>query len=119
MFLGRCPEDEFMITTYIGGATDPDVIDMSDDDIENMTFSAIEKTMGISAQPEYIEIRRLPQAIPQYNVGHRDRLEQIDEELKKLPGVFLTGNYLNGISLSSVIVNARNAVEHVLGYLKV
>ncbi|MBT3181594.1 MAG: protoporphyrinogen oxidase [Deltaproteobacteria bacterium] len=117
LFKGRCAKDEVLITSYLGGATDPSCVDLSDDDIRNYTTSALEKVMGIKADPTFVHIKRWQQAMPQYNIGHRDRLEEIDNYLEKLPGVFLTGNYFTGISVNSTIVNAKKCSEQVIEYL--
>lgn len=118
IFPGRCPKDEELLTNYIGGATDAGLIDLSDEDITKEVLDGLKKTMGITASPKFIYVKRVAQAIPQYNLGHAKNIGIIQNELEKIPGVFLTGSYFDGVSVSDTIANARSEVDRVFSYLK-
>jgi oxygen-dependent protoporphyrinogen oxidase len=63
-------------------------------------------TMGIRAEPEMVRIIRHRNAIPQYTVGHLDRLACIDAALKRLPGLHLTGHGYRGVGINAAIADA-------------
>ncbi|MFH0799576.1 MAG: protoporphyrinogen oxidase [Pseudomonadota bacterium] len=118
IFPSRCPKGEALLTNFIGGATDPGLVDLSDDEITAEVLSGLESTMGIRAKPRRVFVKRTGQSIPQYTVGHGRRLKMIEERLLGLPGIFLTGSYFNGVSVSDTIAHARAEVDRVSAYLK-
>ena len=69
--------------------------------------------MGLSAEPEFIRVFRHEKAIPQYQVGHADRLEKIEARLQRHPGLILTGNAFKGVSLNDCVVNALKVAEEL------
>jgi oxygen-dependent protoporphyrinogen oxidase len=117
LFDHRAPKDEVLLTTFIGGATDPDAIGLSDDDIMREVRKGLHITLGINTKPEFTKITRLKHAIPQYKVGHTHRLKRIDKEMERLPGLYLTGNYFSGISVSDTIGHAKQTAETARAFL--
>jgi oxygen-dependent protoporphyrinogen oxidase len=71
-------------------------------------------TLGITADPVLIRIFRWEKAMPQYNLGHPERLARIDEALATLPGLGLAGNGYAGIGIPDCIRSGELAVERVL-----
>ena len=69
---------------------------------------------GIAAEPEFVSVYRHQRAIPQYLVGHAERLRIIDEELSRFPGLVLTGNAFRGVSLNDCVLNAMRTAESLL-----
>ncbi|MBE9521029.1 MAG: hypothetical protein IME97_07860, partial [Proteobacteria bacterium] len=65
----------------------------------------------LKAEPDFIRIFRHEKAIPQYVVGHADRLQAIEEKLQGHPGLVLTGNAFKGVSLNDCVVNAGKIAE--------
>ncbi len=63
-------------------------------------------TMGIRAEPEMVRIIRHRNAIPQYTVGHLDRLASIDSALASLAGLHLTGHGYRGVGINAAIADA-------------
>ena len=118
IFPGRAPKGEVLLTNYIGGATDPHLLELSDDEIRLEVLKGLEQAMGITAIPRHCFVRRIGEAIPQYVVGHRSRIQQIEARLATLPGIFLTGNYFTGVSVAETISHARAKVDDVMDYLK-
>lgn len=117
LFPNRVPNGEVLLTNFIGGATDPNAIDLEDHELLTHVLTGLEQTMEIRTEPCFYHIHRVSQAIPQYTVGHEDRVNEINNYLKKLPGVFLTGSYLNGISVSDTIEHAKETSQQVCRYL--
>ncbi len=117
LFEGRAPKDEVLLTNFIGGVADPDIMSADDDEIVREVRRGLHATMGITAKPTFVKIVRHAQAIPQYAPGHAQRIERIALDLEHVPGVYLTGNYFNGISVADTIADARKTAEAVRGWL--
>lgn len=117
LFPNRAPNGEVLITSFIGGATDPYAVDLSDHDLISHVLSGLDQTMLIHAQPRFYHIKRISQAIPQYTIGHVSRLDVIDNCLKKIPGVFLAGSYFAGISVADTIAHSRKVAASVKSFL--
>ena len=56
--------------------------------------------------------------MPQYEVGHLDRVDEIEKELSKLPGLTLAGNAYRGAGIPDCIRSGQSAAESILTYLK-
>ena len=118
LFEHRSPDGEVLLTSYIGGSTDPDALNLDDEEMVNVVRRDLHITMGISDKPTYMSIKRIKEAIPQYAVGHTRRIFDIDQSLDQVPGVFLTGNYLGGIGVPDVIDHARRTAMKVRAWLR-
>ncbi len=118
IFPSRAPEGHVMLRSMMGGATTPEAIDLSDAEVKERTMAELKKIMGISAEPDFVRIFRHQHAIPQYVVGHADRLVAIDERLKSHAGLILTGNAFSGIGLNDCVNAANKAGEQVMSCLQ-
>jgi oxygen-dependent protoporphyrinogen oxidase len=67
--------------------------------------------------PEPVALFRQRHAIPQYNIGHDRFVGAVKEELKKMPGVFIASNYLEGISVPACIEQGDRTAHAVAEYL--
>jgi oxygen-dependent protoporphyrinogen oxidase len=70
--------------------------------------------MGLHASPEFVRIIRHRRGIPQYTVGHLDRLERIDARLRAHPGLYLAGNSYRGVSVNSCVAEAGPLADRIL-----
>lgn len=118
IFPARAPEGHVLLRSMMGGATNPEAIDLSDAEVKERTMAELKKIMGISAEPDFVRIFRHQRAIPQYVVGHAERLAAIDERLKAHAGLILTGNAFFGIGLNDCVNAADKAGEQVVSCLQ-
>ena len=117
-FEGRVPQDYLLLRAFIGGALDRGAVDRSDSELTNSVRDWLRQLLGITAKPRQITIHRLRASMPQYTVGHRERVEQIMQQQAKLPGFFLTGNSYDGVGIPDTIEHARKTADRVLEYLE-
>ena len=91
------------VRIMLGGARDPDVLNGSDDDLLARARGATEAMLG--PLPAFTDPRvfRHPGAIPQYHLGHLERVAALRETEEGLPGLFLTGHHLDGIAVKDCI----------------
>jgi oxygen-dependent protoporphyrinogen oxidase len=106
VFPGRAPEGSVLLRTMVGGARTPQLAELPDERLLDRVRSDLRDIMGLSAEPEFAKIYRHEQAIPQYLVGHADRMASIDRQLENFPGLVLTGNAYRGVSLNDCVLNA-------------
>lgn len=112
-FAHRAPAGHALLRVLLGGR-DAAVVDLPDDRILALVLPELERTMGIRGAPAMVRIIRWPRAIPQYTVGHGERLARIAAELKRLPGLHLVGNGYRGIALNDCVTSAQAVARDVL-----
>ncbi len=72
---------------------------------------------GIKAPPTYVEVNRWPRGMPQYTVGHLDRLTQIEAGLSRYPGLVLTGAAYRGVGIPDCIREGQASAGRIADYL--
>lgn len=119
VFSGRAPVEKVLLTTFIGGAGYKKVIEQSEEEIKNITSKELCEILRIEDQScvETIHIKKYENAIPQYTLGHVERVMHIEELMNKNSGLFFTGNYLYGISLNDAIKTSKEVVQKIKKYL--
>lgn len=118
IFENRAPDGMVLLRSMMGGACFPQYITLTDEEVTRRVRADLQKTMGISAPPDFVQIYRHEKAIPQYIVGHDRRLDGLSDQLCRHPGLFLTGNSYRGIGLNDCVAAAHRSVGEVLGYLR-
>ncbi|WP_106498081.1 protoporphyrinogen oxidase [Lentibacillus sp. Marseille-P4043] len=113
------PDGKVLLRCYVGRPNDQSVVDLSDEEIVDIVLNDLNKTMNITQEPEFSVISRWKNAMPQYTVGHKERIAEIrDQANEQLPGVFLTGSSYEGIGVPDCIEQGEKAVADVLTFLK-
>ena len=103
IFPEHAAEGHATVRLMLGGARDPDVLAPTDDDLLARARAAAETLMG--PFPPFADHRvfRHPSALPQYHLGHPERVSSLRETEADLPGLFLTGHHLEGIAVKDCI----------------
>lgn len=117
LFAGRAPEEMVCFTSFAGGATDPQLCDLSDDEIAETICGEVARVLGIQGKPVAINLHRYARALPQYNLGHTQIVKSLETLTEALPGLFLSGNYLSGPSIGSCVEQADRTADAVRIYL--
>jgi oxygen-dependent protoporphyrinogen oxidase len=118
LFPGRAPQGWNILTNFIGGATDPEIAQLSEEQIIQQVHQDLQQVLLQSeAAPKPLAVHLWSKAIPQYTLGHLDRLETLKEGLKPFPGLFLCSNYLDGVSLGDCVRRGEETAQSVLDYL--
>jgi oxygen-dependent protoporphyrinogen oxidase len=118
IFAQRAPAGKVLLRSMMGGASFPKYIHLSDAEVNNRVQDDLKKILGIKALPSFIRIFRHEKAIPQYTVGHGERLSNLTEKLKEHPGLYLTGNAYRGIGLNDCVAAADRCSRDAVLYLK-
>ena len=117
LFPGRAPNGQFTITSFLGGATDPGLLDESDDQIAATAQRDSATILGITGQPVTVALWRHLKALPQYNLGHGAIVESLRDAERAHTGLFFAGNYLEGPSIGKCVEHAFNTADAVRDYL--
>ena len=113
-FSGRAPETCVLLRAFVGGAAHRQLVERDDDALGEAVRGELRDLLGIVAVPLFTSIRRHPQAMPQYEVGHLDRITAIDAVLARYPGLWLTGNGYRGMGLPECIHQAEATAARII-----
>lgn len=116
-FAGRAPETCTLLRAFVGGAAHRQLVERDDDALGAAVREELRDLLGIVAVPLFTSIHRHPQAMPQYEVGHLDRITAIDATLARYPGLWLTGNGYRGMGLPECIHQAEATAERIIASL--
>jgi oxygen-dependent protoporphyrinogen oxidase len=113
-FSNRVPEGKIVARCSLGGTSDPNVLDESDDAIVATVLSELQEIAGLTARPKFTRVARWPKSMAQYTVGHAQRMEEIKARVAAIPGLYLAGNAYSGIGIPDCIRMGRAAAEEIL-----
>ncbi len=113
LFPGRAHEGHVLLTTFVGGATDPSAATLKSEELSSLMHREIAPLLSIKDSPTFSNVTIWPHALPQYNLGHGECLAAIAGNLARFPGLFLTGNYLRGPAIGSCVEQALVVTEDV------
>ena len=102
-----------LIRCMVGRRGDTRWLGMDDETMVSRVHDELVEAMNLSARPIHQSIQRWPQAMPQYLVGHQDRLDALDAATRHLPGLYLTGAAYRGVGLASCVANAKRLAQDV------
>ena len=118
-FPGRAPEGHVLLRSFLGRAGIEAAAQLDDDEMTKVVRAELREIMGITAEPELVQIFRWPRGMPQYRVGHVDLVDRIESGVARVPGVELAGGAYHGIGIGDCLregaAAAERALEHVRG----
>ena len=117
IFSGRAPNEHHAFTVFIGGGLDPAAYDLTDSELSEQIRRDLERTVGAHGPFSKTQIVRWERAIPQYPIGHVKKIQQLREQCSGIPGLFLSGNYFDGVSTNDCIRNSRKTADDVIAFL--
>ncbi|HLS07776.1 protoporphyrinogen oxidase [Lentibacillus sp.] len=113
------PEGKALVRCYVGRPDDQSVVHLSNVEMTEMVLNDLNQTMNITEKPEFSVISRWTNAMPQYTVGHTERVAKVREDIRReLPGVFLAGSSYEGVGIPDCIGQGEQAVADVLAFLR-
>lgn len=112
-FPGRAPAGSIILRTFVGGATQPEQLDVDDDTLLQKVRDELKGMLGVGGTPELVRIARWDRAMPQYHVGHLSRIATIRELASSLKGLSLAGNAYAGVGLPDCIHSGENAADAI------
>lgn len=116
-FPHRAPEDRGILRCFIGGARDESIFDATDDDLVDMVRRNLAEILSLVAEPRFARVYRWRGAMAQYTRGHLARVQRIREFTSAVPGLYLAGNFYQGIGVPDCIASGEAAANRLLALL--
>jgi len=117
LFPRRAPDKHVLLTSFVGGATDPGAVDLPPEDLERLVHREISPLLGLGGEPSMARVTRCRRAIPQYTLGHTERLGIVRESLRRVPGLWFAGAYGSSPAIGACVEAAFAVAEQVrIGY---
>jgi oxygen-dependent protoporphyrinogen oxidase len=108
---GRAPAGTVLLRAFVGGALQPDILTLDDTALVAAVQRELTALLGITVPPLLSRVARWPDAMPQYHVGHLDRLGRISARLETQRGLYLAGNAYGGVGIPDCIRSGEEAAE--------
>jgi protoporphyrinogen/coproporphyrinogen III oxidase len=116
-FPGRAPLAGTLVRFFLGRGGNEGVIDQPDDQLVALARRELGRLCGVTATPALARVYRWPRSMPQYVVGHLERLERLDQLMRGVPGLLLAGASYRGVGIPDCIASgwaaAGNALEQL------
>lgn len=117
-FAGRAPEGRVILRTFVGGAMQPEQLEHPDERIEAIVRDELRSMLGVKGTPDFMMVARHNHSMPQYYIGHLERVRYINELMHQIPGVELAGNAYTGVGLPDCIENAEHAAARLFQHVQ-
>jgi oxygen-dependent protoporphyrinogen oxidase len=112
-FPGRAPDGSVLFRVFIGGACQEELVGLTDEELYEIAERELAELLGIRGEPQVRELARWNHAMPQYHLGHLDRVAKIEQIAANLPSFALAGNAYRGVGIPFCIRSGELAAEHV------
>ncbi len=116
-FAGRAPEGSVLLRTFLGGALQDQMMQLDDAAMVAAAREELSALLGVRAEPILTEVRRWPASMPQYAVGHLERVVEIERRARELPGLTLCGAAYRGVGIPDCIASGEHAAASVFAWL--
>jgi oxygen-dependent protoporphyrinogen oxidase len=110
---GRALAGKALIRAFVGRAGQQDLLERPDDELVAIVRRELAEVLGIEAAPELARVFRWDGGMPQYALGHLERVEVIEDAVSRLPGMAIAGNMLRGVGLPDCIASGERAADTV------
>lgn len=113
-FAERVPPETVLLRTFVGGALQKNLLERNDQDLAALAHQELTPILGLQRHPLWSEVARWDRAMPQYHVGHIERIQAIDQCTQELPGLAVAGAAYRGVGIPACIRDAYRAVEKIV-----
>lgn len=117
-YTGRAPANSALLRVFIGGSCQSGLLRLSNNELIQLAKYEASELLGIAGEPVIQELTRHHLAMPQYHVGHRQRLATINRRLSQLSTLALAGSAYEGVGIPSCIQSGQAAANLILSRLK-
>ncbi len=118
LFAGRAPNGHALLTAYVGGARQPELAQLPRRALERLVAEEARDLLGTRGEPVFSSVRYWQRGLPQPNLGHEQRLSGLRALEAAWPGIFVTGNYISGVSTAACIDSAHAAANRAAALLR-
>lgn len=117
MFSERAPQGHVALSAYLGGARAPGLALCPPEDIIAMVQEEFKDLLGARGKPVVAQVRQWPQGLPQLTPNHVDRYKILKGISERVPGLYVTGNFLAGPAIASCLTQASSTAARAADFL--
>jgi protoporphyrinogen/coproporphyrinogen III oxidase len=118
MFDGRAPAGQVLLTTFVGGQRQPELPGVPEDELAALVHAEHVALLGARAKPLFQAVTRWPRAIPQYTLGHLERVARVQAAQQRLPGLRFSANWKGGVAVGDCIRNGFLEADALVSALR-
>lgn len=112
-FAGRAPDGHALLRAFVGGAMQPEMFTLEDTEMIKRVQDDLKDLLGIKEQPLFTTLTRWSRSMPQYEIGHLERVRRIEEHLSRLPNLRLAGTAYSGAGIPDCIRSGEAAADAI------
>jgi oxygen-dependent protoporphyrinogen oxidase len=117
MFENRAPSEVAVLTTFVGGRRNPELATAGDAEVRSAVHVELSHLVGAGAEPMWSEVTRWDRAIPQYTMGHLQRIAKVEEAERAMPGLYFCANYRGGVSIGDCVKAGHATADRLAAQL--
>jgi oxygen-dependent protoporphyrinogen oxidase len=110
-FPGRAPPGCILMRVFVGGALDPEATQLPDAALVELARTEVGELLGVRGAPKLVRVERWGHAMPQYHVGHGERVARIEAAIGRHAGLALAGAAYEGVGIPQVIASGQKAAR--------
>jgi oxygen-dependent protoporphyrinogen oxidase len=114
---GRAPDHDVLIRVFIGGALQPEMLKLSDDDLVRVAREELSELLNVVGRPVASDVARWPRSMPQYHVGHLVRVARVQKLADLHPTLALAGNAYRGVGIPQCVASGEAAAARIAEHL--
>lgn len=111
---GRAPEGKALLRGFVGGPHNQHILQKSDAELIEIVISEMRDILGVKGTPLFSKVYRWEKGMPQYTLGHLQRVESIEQRLAEIPGLAIAGGSYRGVGLPNCIESGERAAAKLL-----
>ena len=114
---GRAPKGKVLLRGFVGGPHNQEILKRSDQELVQTVLAEFHEILGLNpfAKPLFHRVFRWHLGMPQYTLGHLQRVELIENHSVRIPGLALAGGSYRGVGVPNCIESGERAVSKILG----
>jgi oxygen-dependent protoporphyrinogen oxidase len=116
-FEDRGPADMMVLRAFLGGATNPAVLENDDDHLVTLIHTTLARLLGIRHEPVLARLHRFPGSMPQYRPGQAKWIAGIRSRSQRHPGLFFAGSTLGAFGLPDCTASGEDAASAAFAFL--
>jgi oxygen-dependent protoporphyrinogen oxidase len=113
-FEERAPSGTILARAFVGGVLQNEMMALPDEEMVRAVRDEFRALLGVTAVPGMVAVQRWPDSMPQYEVGHLDRVGEIEREVGRLPRLVLAGAAYRGVGIPDCVRSGEEAAQTIL-----
>lgn len=113
-FPGRAPAGTVLLRVFVGGALQPELFELNDEEVISLAREELESLIGARGEPILVDVARHARGMPQYTLGHLERMAAIHERAARHSGLLLAGNAFSGVGIPDCLRQGREAADSAI-----